>query len=390
MKSYTKQSLQQSFKETFNEDSSNVFECGGRFEVLGNHTDHNHGLCLVAACDLTLGAAIKARKDKTIAIYSKGYGLFEVDINNLELDKKDEGSSKAMVQGICSYFKQNKYKIGGFNAYIVSDIAPGAGVSSSAAFEMMICHILNFLYNKNKIDKIFLAKAGQYAENKYCGKASGLLDQIGVVFGGFNYLDFGDINNPVVKNIPFNFNNLHLVIINTGGSHAELSDLYSSIPSDMKEVAYHFGKKVLRDVDEDEFEKFIAENKDHFSPLATKRAKHFYSENQRVLDGAEALLKNDLQGFFDAVNGSQKSSQNNLCNTQVEDQYRNSPQEAIDYANSLMVNGAAKINGGGFAGTIICYVMDEDYEFFMKKMTARYGTSNVHEINVNPDGPHEI
>ena len=158
----------------------------------------------------------------------------------------------------------------------------------------------------------------------------------------------------------------------------------------MKEVTYHLSKKVLRDVDEDEFEKFIAENKDHFSPLTTKRAKHFYSENQRVLDGAEALLKNDLQGFFDAVNGSQKSSQNNLCNTQVEDQYRNSPQEAIDYANSLMVNGAAKINGGGFAGTIICYVMDEDYEFFMKKMTARYGTSNVHEINVNPDGPHEI
>lgn len=390
MGTYTKESLQTSFVEQFKKESTAVYECGGRFEVLGNHTDHNHGMCLVAACDLTLGCAVSPRKDGVIAIYSQGYGLFEVNVKELTLDPKDEGSSKAMVQGICKYFEDNKKKTGGFNAYMASNIAPGAGVSSSAAFEMMICHVLNEMYNKGKIDKIFLAKAGQYAENKYCGKASGLLDQIGVVFGGFNYLDFGDIKNPVVKSVPFEFDGVHLVIVNTGGSHAELSDLYSSIPADMKEVAYHFQAKVLRDVDEGEFQDFIKENPEHFAPLTKKRAQHFFSENQRVLDGAESLCKNDLAGFFLTINGSQKSSQNYLCNTQVEDQYAGSPQEAVDYANSLMTSGAVKINGGGFAGTIIAYVMDEDFDFFMRKMKARYGENNVHEIHVNPNGPHEI
>ena len=306
-----KTQLLKRFNNIFHRDASHVFSCGGRFEILGNHTDHNHGLCLAATCDLAISGAVLPIDKDAVVIHSKGYPADVVYLDDLSIDKKEYGTSKGLIRGVAAYLKENGYKVGGFVAYTESTIFPGAGVSSSAAFEVFVGYIFSFLYNEGKIPTITLAKAGQYSENNYFGKASGLLDQIGVAFGNISYIDFENIKEPKIEQIEFPFKDLHFVIINTGGSHAALSHLYSAIPNDMYNAAKKAGVNFLR---ETTFEKV---KEQQLLDIERDRALHFYTENERVLSAIKALKEKDKESFLKAINESRLSSTNYLKNMMV-------------------------------------------------------------------------
>lgn len=374
----------QQYEELFQSKPEHHFSCGGRFEILGNHTDHNHGLCLASACNLEIICSAGKNDTKTVYFQSLGYEMDEVDLSDLEPNETEYATSKGLIRGVAAYFVNHGYKIGGFNAYSESTIFKGAGVSSSAAFELLVGHIFNELFNNGKISKLELAKAGKYAENLYFGKKSGLLDQIGVGFGGVVKIDFKDIDNPHVEQTLFPFDDLHFVLINTGGDHSSLSDLYSSIPSDMYEAARLCGHNYLVEGSLEELEA----HKDELTDLAYSRSVHFYNECQRVLEAFKAIEDKDEQKFLDLINESRESSTKLLKNMMVEDEYKGSPLEACDllmrYSDG---KGAVKINGGGFAGSVIALVPSEKLDKVLEKMRDIYGDFNVKEIYIRNDGP---
>ena len=250
--------LNNGFKKIYNYEPTKYFSCGGRFEILGNHTDHNHGKCLAGTCSLAIYASVSKRNDNVVHAYSEGFGSFDVDLSTLEMNEKEKGTSGALIRGIASYLKERDYKVGGLDIYMVSKVPGGAGVSSSAAFELLIAQLFNSLYNEGNIDRLLLCKAGQYAERNYYGKMCGLLDQIGVGFGGSVYIDFADIDNPTVEPLPIDTTGYHFLIVDSGGSHAGLDHLYKAIPDDMFNVAHMFNQNFLNDVDKEE----VIKNKD--------------------------------------------------------------------------------------------------------------------------------
>ena len=372
------------FKNEFHQEPSDVFSCGGRFEILGNHTDHNHGLCLAATCNLAITASLRKRDDMIVNFFSKGYRSFTIDLNDLSIHEDEKNSSAGLCRGVAAYLKEHGYKVGGFDAYSDSTIFAGAGVSSSAAFELLVAGIFNYYFNDNSIDRMVLCKAGQYGENNYFGKKSGLLDQIGVGYGNIVSIDFKNIEKPVVSQVKFPFEHLHFVIVNTGGSHAELSDLYSSIPQDMYNAAKKCGHNFLREGSFDE----LIQNKDKMSDMEYRRGLHFYSENERVAKALEAIENKDEALFLKCINESRLSSTNYLKNMMVENNYEGSPLEACDLIMKVTNNeGACKINGGGFAGSVICVIPDKHLNNFIKVMSEKYGESNVKEVFVRTTGP---
>ncbi len=375
--------LKEEFKKTFNAEPTHEAFSYGRFEVLGNHTDHNHGLCIAATCNLSIDTYVKINDTNHIRFKSLGYDFIDLDLTDLEIKEDEKFTSISLIRGIANYFKEHNFNIGGFDAVAESNIFPGAGVSSSAAFESLIGVIFNALFNDNKIDKLTIAKAGQYAENKYFGKKSGLLDQIGCGFSNLSYIDFKDIDNPLVERIDFPFTDLKFVIVNTGGSHADLSDLYSAIPLDMYNAAKKLGVSYLRDA--------TKEDDPSLTGIERNRAKHFFSENKRVEKMKICLENKDEQGFLDCINQSRISSTKNLKNMMVDENYYGSPLEGTDLAMKAMDNkGAVKINGGGFAGSIIAVVPSNKLDKFMNVMKEKYGKDNVVEVFINKEGPRVI
>lgn len=371
--------LKKIFKKNYGYKSTYSFDCGGRFEILGNHTDHNHGLCLAATANLAITCVLSRRNDLIINLDSIGFSKIKLDLSNLEINKT-ENKSAAMIRGVAKYLVDNGYKVGGFDAVSSSTIFTGAGVSSSAAFELLIGQIFNELFNDGKIDKIILAKAGQYSENYYFGKASGLLDQIGVAFGNVVQIDFKDNNNPKVKQIHFPFNDLAFVGVNTGGDHSLLNNLYSQIPIDMKSAAEKMGAKYLR---ESNLEKL--KQTDGLTKSEYDRSFHFYKENERVMKA------NNKEDFLKQINESRLSSTNYLKNMMIDDHYEGSPLEACDLAMSILgKDGACKINGGGFAGSIICVVPKHLLKKFINLMSKKYGKENVVQMSIREHGPRVI
>lgn len=373
------------FKKYFNNKPTYRFDCGGRFEILGNHTDHNHGLCLAATASLAIISLVSKRDDLVVHFNSIGFSNVDIDLSNLDI-VESESNSSAMIRGVAKYLLDHGYKIGGFDAVSNSTIFPGAGVSSSAAFQLLIGQIFNELFNDGKIDKITLAKAGQYSENNYFGKASGLLDQIGVAFGNVVSIDFKDIDNPKVEQILFPFDDLVFIGVNTGGNHSLMNGLYSQIPIDMKNAAKKMRVEFLRESTLDKLEQTTS-----LSEVEYKRALHFYSENERVKKAIEALRSKDKKAFLNLMNESRKSSTENLKNMMVEGHYEGSPLEACDRAMSILgQDGACKINGGGFAGSIICAVPVDMAKKFSKAMSKYYGKDNVVQINIRKYGPRSF
>ena len=379
--------LSKKFEEDFSSKPNKYFSCGGRFEILGNHTDHNHGLCLASACNLEIVTAVEKTNQETVYFASAGFDLDEVDLSDLEPKVIEYATSKGLIRGVAAYLKEHGYQIGGFKAYSESSIFKGAGVSSSAAFELLVGHIFNELFNGGRVSKLELCKAGKYAENVYFGKKSGLLDQIGVGYGGVVKIDFENIEEPLVEQIEFPFKDLHFVLVNTGGDHSSLSDLYSSIPSDMYDAARVCGHNYLVEGSLEEIE----EHKKEMSGMSYLRAKHFYGENERVRTAFKALQEEDQETFLRMINESRESSTKLLKNMMVESHYEGSPLEACDLLLEYSDNEAAvKINGGGFAGSVIALVPSHKLEKVLEKMRDKYGQFNVQEIFVRESGPKTL
>ena len=387
MKTY----LEEQFVKTFQSEPDKYLSCGGRFEVLGNHTDHNHGLCIAATCDLAIYAAVKEREDNLVRLLSEGFGYSELDLSDLTKVETEVGQPVALIRGIANYLVDNGYKVKGLDIYLKSNIPSGAGVSSSAAFELLIAQIFNVLFNESKIELLILCRAGQFSEREYYGKMCGLLDQIGVAYGGLVYIDFKDDTDLEVKSLKLNLEDYQFVIVNSGGSHAELSHLYKAIPDDMYSVANVFGKNFLRDVDYEEFKKNKPDVIEKCGKKAYQRAKHFYDENKRVEKAYTAISKNNIEKLIKLINESRESSTDLLENMCVDGKVKGSPLEACKLIMKASHQKAGvKINGGGFAGSVIALVPKEELKNVVEAAKEKYGKDNVHLVNVRNDIPCEL
>lgn len=376
-----KSDLRKEFNKIFKVEPEYYIDTGGRFEICGNHTDHNHGLCLVANCSLRIKACVNKNANK-VRIKSKGYSFFEFNINDLEFDSKELNKTLLLAKGILFKLKEQGYKIGGFDAYISSDIPDGSGVSSSAAVESLFGYIISYLYNDGKISPLVIAKTGQFSENNYFGKPSGLLDQVGTSFDSFNYIDFKNIEEPIITTLPFNFP-LTLYLIKSVGDHANLTPLYAAIPNNMNKVASLLdGKKFLRDCnDKDIFARIDALDIDE---SVKKMGRHFFIENSNVLKAKDAIEKNDLEEFLDAIRASQKTSKENIKNTFVEGEYKDSPQNIIDDVSEFIKDhGAIRIHGGGFKGTVLAFIKNDFADEFDRFLEKKYAKSRYFKVNIS-------
>lgn len=378
------------YLKNFPAEETQTIYSHGRLELLGNHTDHNRGLCLVGGVDLGITAVVSPRPDGVVCIASKGFKPFTFSVANLEASFRDLGSTRGITRGVMAGLKKIGFKLGGFNAACVSDIPAGAGVSSSACYESLVAHIVDVLYNGGICSPLAMAKVGQFAENVYFGKACGLLDQIGTSFGGACYLDFGDPEHVLVEEVGFPFP-LDITLVNTPSSHSGLNDLYGSIPADMKSVArVLFDKEVLREVSHEEFQKAISQPVYGVTERAKLRAQHFFDENERVRQAKRALETHDAGLFLQCVRESQLSSASLLGNTMVPGTYESSPQQAIDRANLHIGKGACRIMGGGFAGSILCFTTHDETPAFREAMKGDYGEANVYAVSILEGGPRLV
>ena len=377
-----KEEAVQIFKETFNLEPDYLLDTGGRFEIIGNHTDHNHGLCLVANCSLRCYSALK-KVDNIVEVKSKGYPIFSFSLDDLTHKVEEEGRPIALAKGILFRLKELGYKIGGFYMALDSEIPDGSGVSSSAAVESLFAYTISHLYNDGKIEPVVIAKAGQYAENNFFNKPCGLLDQVGTSFDSSNFIDFGDINNPTIKTLPFNLP-LTLFLVKSEGNHSSLTALYAAIPASMKEVAKKLANvEFLRDVPlaDDLFERIDSLD---LSDEVKRKAKHFFIENNNVLEAKEAIETENLEKFLDAIRKSQETSKNNIENTYVKGEYDGSPQSIIDYLTPFIGgHGAIRIHGGGFKGTVLVFIKNDFVDEFENILKDKY-PSRYYKVHISP------
>ena len=303
--------LAERFENDFSENADiRFFSAPGRTEVGGNHTDHNNGKVLAAAINLDAVAAVSQRDDSIICVNSEGYPSISIDTKDLSVKNDEAGKSTALIRGICARFKQLGYKYGGFNASVTSRVLSGSGLSSSAAYEVLIGTILNYLYNDGKISAVEIAQISQYAENVYFKKPCGLMDQTACSVGGFVQIDFKDTENPVINKVDFDIakHGYNLCIVDTGGDHADLTDDYAAIRLEMNSVAEYFSKSVLRQVPEKDVFEQMGQIRKKTGDRAVERAIHFYNENKRVERLADALAKGDFEAFKATIIESGKSS----------------------------------------------------------------------------------
>ncbi len=386
---YTK--LAEKFEEYFGSDREiEVYSAPGRTEVCGNHTDHNHGCVLAASVNLDAVAVVSKNSDNIVRVKSEGYKIDAVDLSELGVMPSERGKSEALIRGVCAAFKNRGYGIGGFDAATVSDVLSGSGLSSSAAFEVLIGTILNHLYNDGKISAVEIAQIAQFAENEYFGKPCGLMDQMACSVGGFVMIDFNDPSKPVIEKLNFDFGACGhaLCIVDTGGDHSDLTDEYAAVRGEMEAVAGKFGKAVLRDVDRAEFEKNISVIRDVAGDRAVLRAMHFYNENVRVEKQAKALRSGDFEAFKALVVESGFSSymyNQNVYTCRAPQSQPVSVALAI-CQDVLAGKGAWRVHGGGFAGTIQAFVPADLLDEFKSRICAVFGDKSCYVLNIRPEG----
>ena len=385
--------------EAFNEifpgrENVELFSAPGRTEVGGNHTDHNAGRVLAAAVNLDAIGIVSKNDTGIIMVQSEGHPKDIVDTRELEAVEGERYSSAALIRGICARMKELGYEIGGFDAYTASNVPKGSGLSSSAAFEVLIVTILNHLYNNGAVNEILSAQIAQYAENNYFGKPCGLMDQTACAVGGFVTIDFKDTGNPLVKKIGFDFasSGFSLVIVDTGGNHADLNDDYAAVQHEMKETARALGGKVLREFSEEKVLDNIAFLRTKVNDRAILRALHFYRDDRRVVEQAAALERNDFDGFLKLVVESGCSSwmlcQNCYSSKNIEEQ---GISLALAAAESILKGrGAWRVHGGGFAGTIQAFVPNGLLEAFIERMSSIFGRKSCCELLIRPVGTTKV
>lgn len=372
------------FKQIFDHDSAYIASSSGRVEVCGNHTDHNGGKVVSCAISLDSLAFFMPTEDGVITIQSEGYPKMIIDTKLAPNEKI--GTSPALVRGVVEGLKKRGYLFGGFNAYITSNVLGGAGISSSASFEVLICEILNFLYNDGKINRQENAYISQFSENVYFGKPCGLLDQTAIAYGGLKKLDFADPKNIVVDDVNCDLSDYSLVLINTGGSHANLTDEYAAIPAEMKSVAKAFGKERLIEIEKSYFFANLKEYISNLSDRAVLRAIHFYEENDRVDLLCDCLEKNDYQGFLKCIDESGKSSLCKLQNCYVSGSKEQLIPRALAIASNYLCGGANRVHGGGFAGTTLNIVKNDKVDYFINNVKKFFGEQSVVLLKVRSVG----
>lgn len=380
------------YQEVYNEHKSKYdgdvmfVSSPGRIELCGNHTDHNNGKVLCASISVDTIACVTPNDDNVIVINSFGYPPVTVSLDELIKDYALFGKSDALVKGVCKYLVDNGYKIGGFYATTTSDVFKGAGVSSSASFEVMVAEILNILYNDGKLDKLTKAKASHYAESEFFGKPCGLLDQSAIALGGVSFIDFKSTKNPKIESIAWDFDEIDIVLTNTGGDHANLTPHYASIRKEMEEVAGLLGHKTLRKVKEEDFYKNLPMLQDKVSGRALLRAMHFYNENRRVVDAANAIKKGKLKKFAEAINGSGNSSYMLLQNCYPAEDVAQRIPLGVNLSKQMDKVKAVRVHGGGFAGTVLAFVDKSATDEYTKMMKSVFGDENVFVIGVRNHG----
>ncbi len=367
-----------------------LYSAPGRTEIGGNHTDHQHGCVLAAAVNLDVIAVVAFHDEGVIRVKSTGYPMDIIDLSDLEVQPQEKGKAASLIRGVAASFAKLGVQIGGFDAYTTSDVLSGSGLSSSAAFEVLVGTIIDKHYNGGKAGAVEIAKFGQHAENVYFGKASGLMDQMVSSVGGFVCIDFHDPANPGIEKREFDFTKAGycLCVTDTKGSHAGLTDDYVAIPAEMKAVAAEFNKEFLRDVNEEEFWKAVPGLHGKCSDRAIMRAAHFFGENRRAVEEADALEAGDLERFFEVFKESAASSADLLQNLY-------SPHKPTEQGIPLAVwasrrclgrDAAVRVHGGGFAGTIQAFVLLDKQQQYCEAMESLFGKGSCYLLRIRPVG----
>lgn len=379
------------FIKLFGEDRDVIITSApGRTEVCGNHTDHNNGKVLAASVNLDAVAVASKNDEDVVRVKSDGHAMNVVDTSELLPDEAEFGHSTAMVRGVVAKIAGLGYKIGGFDCVTTSDVIGGSGLSSSAAFEVLLGTTLSYLYNDGVINSVEIAKTAQYSENVFFGKPCGLLDQMASSVGTFVTIDFESTENPKIKKVDFDFSKSGhaLCIVDTGGSHSDLTDDYAAVRGEMESVAQAMGKDVLREIDFEDFKKAVPSLMGRVSDRALLRAFHFYRENERVEKAIAALESNNFDDFKKVINESGRSSY--MYNQNVYTP-KNPAEQKISLAlciseGILGVDGAYRVHGGGFAGTIQAFVPAELLEEYKNSIETVFGKGSCHVLIIRPVG----
>ncbi len=370
--------------------TSYFFSAPGRTEISGNHTDHQHGCVLAAAVNLVTVAEVTLNHSDLIRVQSEGYPVVEVELNDLSVHEEEQNTTAALIRGVVAAFSQRGAVLQGFDAHVRSSVLPGSGLSSSAAFEVLIGTICNELFFDKKLSAVEIAQMGQYAENVYFGKPCGLMDQTASSVGGMVFIDFENPDSPVVERIDFDFAAAGhaLCIIDSGADHADLTEEYAAIPGELKNVCKFFGKEVLRDIPEADFFAALPELRHRVPDRAILRAIHFYQENSRVQRQAQALQDGDFDTFLRLVSESGRSSWMYLQNITP-----TGATEHQDVAVTLALcdtllqgHGAFRVHGGGFAGTVQAFVPLEMLDSFKEGIERVLGKGKCHVLSIRPEG----
>ncbi len=373
-----------------------LFSVAGRSELSGNHTDHNKGCVVAASISLDIIAVAAPTSDTIVRVKSEGFDEDVVDIAKYAAPVQAKfGKSESIIAGMCAGLKANGHNVGGFVAYTTSSVLKGSGLSSSAAFEDMIGTIESHLYNDGKVDNVEISKLSQWAENVFFGKPCGLMDQVACAVGGIVAIDFADTKNPIITPISFDMTaaGYNLCIVNTGGNHADLTDDYASVPSEMKAVAAHFGKAVLREVDEADVIAAIPALREKVGDRAIMRALHFFEENRRVAKQKAALESGDLDTFFENVKASGRSS---FCYLQNVYTTKNVSEQGLSLALCIAEKllgdkkAAWRVHGGGFAGTIQAFVPTETVAEYKAAMDMCFGEGACIVLEIRPIGATKV
>lgn len=382
------------FRELFGEKEVELYSAPGRSEVCGNHTDHQNGHVLAASINLDAIAVAAPLEGGKVRLVSGDYPMIEMDIRDLGKKENEKETTAGLIRGVAAGLKRLGCETGGFEAYVTSDVLMGAGMSSSAAFESLMGTIFSGFYNQMQVSSVDIAKAGQIAENEYFGKPCGLMDQMACSVGGLIYIDFKDKENPVIEQVPCDFekNAYSLCIIDTKGSHADLTDDYAAIPEEMGRVAAFFGKKLLREVEPQEFFGNLARLRERTDDRCVLRAMHFFTEQKRVREGVEALKRDDFKRFFDVIKRSGDSSvkllQNIYSPKKPHIQNMTVALGASEYI--LKDSGVCRVHGGGFAGTIQAFVENGAVEEYRKFIESVFGEGTCHVLKIRPYGGIKI
>ncbi len=388
------EAVKDGYKKVFGNEEMRIFTAPGRTEIGGNHTDHQHGCVLAAAVDLDILAAVAENGTNKIRVLSDGYDMLEIDLSDLKPMEEEKNTSAALIRGIAAKLAEMGYKIKGFNAYMISNVLKGSGLSSSAAFEVIIGTVMNGLFCDKELSAVKIAQIGQYAENVYFGKPSGLMDQTASSVGGVVAIDFENTENPVVRKLDFDFSKTgyFLCIIDSGADHADLTDEYAAIPTEMRKAAEAVGKTYLRETNTDEIIENIISVRKNAGDRGVLRTLHFMKDNERAVQEAELLEKGDFNGFLRVIKESGNSSWMYLQNVTVLGSCRN---QEVAYALAmcdiaLNGRGAYRVHGGGFAGTVQAFVPNDMLAEFKEFIEKTVGDGSCHVLSIRNVGGAEL